>query len=183
MYKISCWLYCDGLISNEFSVFWNGATLFDKLNIGDTGWTNLQFQASATSTATVLEFGFRDDPSYLGLDDIAVYPSVSVPAPAQFQGVTVTNGMISFSWRALAGEQYQVQYTTNLAQNQWTDLGGPLSTTNSNSSLSTNDCQPRQSDSTASWRSPKTGRIGLSLSQETGIARLLAASGGATSRE
>jgi hypothetical protein len=135
-YEISCWLYCDGEITNEFSVYWNGATLFDKVNIGDTGWTNLQFQASATSTATVLEFGFRDDPSYLGLDDIAVYPIVAVPA--QFQGLTLTNGTISFSWRALAGERYQVQYTTNLAQSQWTNLGGVLSTAY-NSSLSTND--------------------------------------------
>jgi len=137
MYEISCWLYCDGFITNEFSVSWNGATLFDEFNIGDTEWTNLQFQASATSTATALKFGFRDDPSYLGLDDIAVYPIVAIPA--QFQGVTVTNGTISFSWRAQPGERYQVQYTTNLAQSQWTDLGGVLSTTNANSSLSTND--------------------------------------------
>jgi hypothetical protein len=42
-----------------------------------------------------------------------------------------TNGAISFSWMAQAGDSYQVQYTTNLAQNQWTNLTGVLSTTNS----------------------------------------------------
>jgi len=130
MYQISCWLYCDGEPPNEFSVLWNGATLFDEANIAATLWTNLQFQASATSTATVLKLGFRDDPSWLGLDDIAVYPMMTIPP--ELQGVTLlTNGAISFSWAAQAGGFYQVQYTTNLAQNQWTNLNGVLSTTNS----------------------------------------------------
>ena len=127
MYLVSCWLYCDGQTPNEFSVSWNGATLFDQQNVGATLWTNLQFQASATATNTVLTFGFRNDPSYFGLDDIAVYPI----APPQFQTVTLTNGTISFSWSAQAGQLYQVQYTTNLAQISWANLGGVLSTTNS----------------------------------------------------
>ncbi len=130
MYQISCWLYCDGGTPNEFSVSWNGATLFDETNIAATPWTNLQFQASAASTATVLEFGFRDDPSWLGLDDIAVAPIITTRP--QFQGATLlTNGAISFSWAAQPGGFYQVQYTTNLALNQWADLNGILSTTNS----------------------------------------------------
>ena len=109
---------------------WNGATLFDEQNIAATPWTNLQFQASAASTATVLEFGFRDDPSWLGLDDIAVAPIITTRP--QFQGATLlTNGAISFSWAAQPGGFYQVQYTTNLALNQWADLNGILSTTNS----------------------------------------------------
>jgi hypothetical protein len=130
MYEISCWLYCGGQTPNEFTVSWNGARLFGQQNIGATLWTNLQFQASATATATVLQFGFRNDPSFLGLDDIAVYPIIAIPP--QFRGVTLlTNGVISFSWGAQAGDSYQVQYTTNLAQNLWTNLSGVLSTTNS----------------------------------------------------
>jgi len=126
-YLVSCWLYCDGLIPNEFSVSWNGATLFDQVNIGATGWTNLQFQAGATLANTVLTFGFRDDLSYFGLDDISVYPLL----PPQPQAPAWTNGTIRFSWGTQAGQTYQVQYTTNLAQIQWTDLGGLLSPTNS----------------------------------------------------
>jgi hypothetical protein len=135
IYQFSCWLYCDGLTPNEFSVAWNGTTLFDQVNVGATtnlpgAWTNILCQASASSNSTVLSLAFRDDPSYLGLDDIAVYPVVAIPP--QFQGVTLaTNGAISFSWMAQAGDSYQVQYTTNLAQNQWTNLTGVLSTTNS----------------------------------------------------
>ena len=128
-YLVSCWLYCDGETPNEFSVSWNGATLFDQQNVADTLWTNLQFQASATATNTVLTFGFQNNPSYFGLDDIAVNP-ISVPPP-QFQSVTLTNGTISFSWSAQAGQLYQVQYTTNLTQIYWTNLGGVLSTTSS----------------------------------------------------
>ena len=36
MYLVSCWLYCDGYTPNEFSVSWNGTTLFDQQNIGAT---------------------------------------------------------------------------------------------------------------------------------------------------
>ena len=45
--------------------------------------------------------------------------------------MTLTNGTISFSWNAQAGVLYQVQYTTNLAQVSWTNLGDVLSTTGS----------------------------------------------------
>ena len=128
-YQISCWLYSDGLTPNEFSVSWNGATLFDQTNVPDTLWTNIQFQAGATATNTVLALGFRIDPSNFGLDDIAVYPITFIPP--QFQTVALTNGTISFSWGAEAAQLYQVQSTTNLAQNTWTNWGGVLSTTNS----------------------------------------------------
>ena len=78
-YLISCWFYCDGQTPNEFSVSWNGVTLSDQINMSFIGWTNLQFQAGATSSGTALKFGFRDDPGYLGLDDIAVYTLNAVP--------------------------------------------------------------------------------------------------------
>jgi alpha-tubulin suppressor-like RCC1 family protein len=124
LYQISCWLYCNGETSNEFSVAWNGASLFSQPNIGDTGWTNLQFIASATTTNTTLKFGFLDNPSYFGLDDVAVYP-ITV-TPPQLQTATLSNGAISFSWSALAGQLYQVQYTTNLSQTVWSNLGASI---------------------------------------------------------
>jgi len=72
---------------NEFLVSWNGATLFDQTNLPAIGWTNLQFSVTATGTTGVIQFGFRDDPSDLGLDDISVAPPVSL----QF-GASPTNG-------------------------------------------------------------------------------------------
>jgi len=75
-YLISFWLNCDGLTPNEFTVSWNGSTLFDSQNIATAGWTNIQLAASATGTSSLLIFGFTDVPSYFGLDDIAVYTNV-----------------------------------------------------------------------------------------------------------
>jgi hypothetical protein len=73
LYQLSLWLDSpDGLTPNEFMVAWNGAPLFDETDIGAIGWTNLQFYVTATGTNTVLQFGFRDDQSFLGLDDITV---------------------------------------------------------------------------------------------------------------
>ena len=134
-YLISCWLYCDGQTPNEFSVLWNGTTLFDQQNMGVTTWTNLQFYATATSTSTVLTFNFSDEPSYLGLDDIVVIPMNGMPL--QFQTAKVNNGKINVGWGAQAGRLYQVQYTTNLDQIQWINWGGVLST--AGSAITVND--------------------------------------------
>jgi hypothetical protein len=125
-YQISCWLYCDGSTPNEFLVFWNGVTVYDGVNIGTTFWTNLQFQASATSTSTPLKLGFRNDNSYFALDDIAVSEAI-LSAPS-FTQATISRGTIYLSWNSQPGLLYQVQYTTNLAQNVWFNLGGEITT-------------------------------------------------------
>jgi hypothetical protein len=117
---------------NEFSVSWNGNTLFDQVNIGGIGWTNLQFIVPATSPGTVLQLGFRDDPFYLGLDDINVTP---IPVPA-FQATTKTSSTFNLTWGTAAGLVYQVQYTTNLIQTNWINLGKPLVATNGNLTVS-----------------------------------------------
>lgn len=82
VYLLSLWLDSpDGLSPNEFMVGWNGTPLLDQTDIGAIGWTNLQFYVTATGTNTVLEFGFRDDQSFLGLDDIAVSALASAGGP------------------------------------------------------------------------------------------------------
>jgi subtilase family serine protease len=126
LYGISLWLDSpSGEIPNEFSVAWNGTTLFDQINIGQIGWTNLQFTVPASSANTVLQIGFRDDPSYLGLDDVSVLPLRPV-----FQNAAQVGGSNTFGWLALQGSQYQIQYSTNLAQTNWVSLGGPVTATN-----------------------------------------------------
>jgi len=77
-YLLSLWLDSpDGLTPNEFQVYWNGTTVFDQTDIGAIGWTNLQFTVAATTTNTLLEFGFQDASSALGLDEISVTSSNS----------------------------------------------------------------------------------------------------------
>ena len=74
-YRISLWLNnTNGSSPNEFQVSWGGAILYDGVNLGALAWTNLQLTATATNASTVLQLGFRQDPSYLGLDDVSVTP-------------------------------------------------------------------------------------------------------------
>ena len=102
-YLLSLWLDSpDGISPNEFLVAWNGTVIFDQTNLGAIGWTNLQFYVTATGTNTVLQFGFRDDESFLGLDDIQVTPLVSADGPP----IIVTQPANQV---ALAGEQRQLQ--------------------------------------------------------------------------
>ena len=86
-YLLSFWLDSpDGGTPNQFQVSWNGATIFNQTNIAAIGWTNLQFIVRATGKNTMLQFGFRDDPSYLGLDDNYVIPKVTTNAAVAIYG-------------------------------------------------------------------------------------------------
>ncbi len=144
-YLLSLWLNspdADECYPNEFSVTWNGDTMFDQVNIppiyDDGGWTNLQFIVTATNDASLLQIGGRDDNYYLGLDDVNLAPipaatmqSLSVPA-------TRTGGM-TFSWNAMTGLSYQVQMTTNLLQLNWVTL---QTITATNSPITFTDTNP-----------------------------------------
>jgi hypothetical protein len=132
-YVLSFWFDSpDGKSPNAFQVTWNGALLYNGVNIGATRWTNMQFMLQSAG-ASVLEFGFQDDPSFLGLDQISLTP---VPLP-NFQSAVELKGAISLSWNASTGLLYQVQYATNLSQGQWANLGAPVLSTNKTTTLST----------------------------------------------
>lgn len=64
----------------------------------------------------------------------------SAPPPL-ITSVLLTNGVLTFTWRAVAGQTYQVQYTSNLNQPTWSNLGAPIiagGTTASASDIVTN---------------------------------------------
>jgi hypothetical protein len=132
LYALSFWLSCNGQTPNQFTVSWNGETLFNESNIPDLGFTNLVYMVSASSTSTVLQFGGSDQPWFLGLDDVSVEP---ILAP-QFLSASRAGGAFNFSWNALPGLSYQVQYKTNLLQTNWVNLGGVITPTNSLGSIS-----------------------------------------------
>ena len=112
-YTLSFWLDSpDGQTPNEFLVSWNGITFFDDLNIGQIGWTNLQFSVSASGTNTVLQFGFRDDPGFLGLDDVSVEPAPGLNVSI----VALSNSDLVLTGTAgVSGQTYYVLMSTNLA--------------------------------------------------------------------
>jgi hypothetical protein len=133
-YLLSFWL--DNLAAasvQQFLVNWNSDTLFDMTNPPAFSWTNLQFVVIATGSNTVLQFGAENDVSYFGLDDISVIP---IPTVA-FQGAAaLSNGGFSLSWNTATGLNYQVQYTTDLSQSAWANLGSPVLGTGSTLSIS-----------------------------------------------
>ena len=67
----------------------------------------------------------------------------SIPPPPVFQGITQTNGSLVFSWQAVTGQNYQVQYSSNLNMTNWNNLGSAFTAssnamTNTDNNLSDN---------------------------------------------
>jgi hypothetical protein len=76
---------------NQFVVNWNTNlsstnTILSQTNLGAFNWTNEQFVVLAAGASSVLQFGFQDDPQYLGLDDVSlvlVSPPIAANAVLQ----------------------------------------------------------------------------------------------------
>jgi uncharacterized repeat protein (TIGR03803 family) len=126
LYLLSLWLYSSNTpegqpnTNNQFLVSWNGTNLWDETNIPVTGWTNLQFFVTATGAATVLQFGFQDDPWYLGLDDVSVVSAQPGIGGVGLSGTNlVINGLNGFS-----NQTYYVLMSTNvtLPLSKWTTV-------------------------------------------------------------
>lgn len=139
-YLLSFWLNNpSGATPNQFLVQWNSKPnaakiIFNQINLGAFGWTNMQFLVQATTNLTTLQFGFRNDVDDFCLDDVSVLP---VPTPA-LQALPQSNGAIELTWTALPGVRYQAQYTTDLAQTQWTNLGSVIPANTNRLTLSDN---------------------------------------------
>jgi hypothetical protein len=65
---------------NQFQAKWGGSIIFAQTNIlgteisgyGPINYTKYQFTELATGSSTLLEFGLRNDPAYIYMDDISV---------------------------------------------------------------------------------------------------------------
>jgi len=112
---------------NQLRVRFDNSVVFDAINMSILAWTNAQLVVSATSSNAVLEFDVRDDPGFIGLDDVSLVP-IPIRAPV-FQAVSLTNGSIQFTWSAQPGRSYQVQYRTDFSQSSWLNLGAPITAT------------------------------------------------------
>jgi hypothetical protein len=77
---------------------------------------------------------------YNALYDFNLANNVSAPAsgtftltpavPPVFQSITQSFGSVTFTWSALPGRVYQVQFTSDLNQPAWSNLGGPITAAN-----------------------------------------------------
>lgn len=132
LYLLSFWLQnpFSGDTPNEFQVAWNNdpATnnvIYDQTNLVRLGWTNMQFLVQAPTSSATLQLGFRNDPQSFDLDDISV---VAVPTPA-YRSITTANGVLTLTWTTMPGLVYQVQYSSDLSEANWINLGGPKTAT------------------------------------------------------
>jgi hypothetical protein len=81
-YLISLWLNnANGGSPNEFRVSWNQSLLYYATNITNPAWTNIQLTVTASTANDTLQLGFRQDPNYLGLDDVSV-TTIGAAAPS-----------------------------------------------------------------------------------------------------
>ena len=100
VYLISFWLENQFADANEWHVSWNGSSVYDIVNGGVSGWTNIQILVAGEGTNSVLQFAFRNDYSYFGLDDVAVFEAGLSGSPPAIT-VQPTNETVTAGWAAL----------------------------------------------------------------------------------
>jgi len=135
LYLVSFWLSnVQPTGFQQFSATWNGANFASLANPPAFDWTNFQFLATAEDTNATVEFAAESDRSYFGLDDVTVTP---VP-PVAFTGYGICTNGFQVTWPTLAGLDYQVLRTTDLAQGNWTTNGEIVAGTNLTTFVDTN---------------------------------------------
>ena len=140
-YQLSFWLdNSKSGAGQQFQANWNANTvssnsLYVLNNPPALGWTNLQFIVTATGTNSVLQFKAENQPGGFGLDDVSVKP---LPVLG-FQAVQYSAGAYQLNWLGAAGVKYQVQYSTNVVQPAWINLGSAITGTGSAMNLTDPD--------------------------------------------
>jgi hypothetical protein len=71
-YTVSWWLENEGGPTNDFRAVWDGTTIFSATNMGAFDYKQFSFTVTAANNGSTLQFFFRQDPSFLDLDDVSV---------------------------------------------------------------------------------------------------------------
>ena len=83
LYQLSFWLDSPSAsATNEFTISWNGRTIYDRASFPYSGFSNFVFSIPATASSGTLTFGFQNTSDYFGLDDITLLPIASGAATA-----------------------------------------------------------------------------------------------------
>jgi len=95
-----------------------------KTNLNQPTWSTLLSLTATNSLASASDS--------IGPDPQRFYRVVllSGPLPPVLQAVRRTGGSLTFTWNAVAGRTYQVQYTTNLSHPTWNNSGSAIPGTN-----------------------------------------------------
>jgi PEP-CTERM motif len=82
LYNFGFYLHNDGGTPNDFSASWDGTPVFSLVNAPNSPYTPHIFSVLGTGSDTI-QFAFRQDPNWWGLDDVGVIPAnAPVPEPA-----------------------------------------------------------------------------------------------------
>jgi hypothetical protein len=94
----------SGPVGNQFQVLFGGTTVFNQVNMPNQGYKDYLVQVTATSSSTLLQFAYRNDPGFFFLDDVTLSAGVHIsnvnPEPA---GLT----LLALGFVALGGHAWR----------------------------------------------------------------------------
>jgi hypothetical protein len=144
--SIGAFLYTDGgALAQSFigAVQWlrvscvaryTGASITPPVTVpASDAYTQILFDFShvAPGTSTVYDLSPNHFTGTVALGfSGATAPSFTLPAAPLFQTPTQASNALKLTWSTVAGQVYQLQYTTNLAHAKWNDIGYPMVATN-----------------------------------------------------
>jgi hypothetical protein len=84
-YVFSFYYMADGGAPSDFSASWDGSPVLSLTNLPSTdgGWDFFSTTVAGTGFDTI-SFAFRDDPGFLGLDNVSVPDVTPTPEPSSF---------------------------------------------------------------------------------------------------
>jgi hypothetical protein len=102
-YALDFWFAGNDDVPSEFTASVDGKRLLDLVNPGfDLDYMKYEYMFVATSSSTIVSFGFRDDDFFLNLDDVSVNVA-SVPEPGSvllfITAVTICLAVHTFKWK------------------------------------------------------------------------------------
>jgi hypothetical protein len=112
-----------------------GSTLaYDNTyTLSATGFTNISFDYLGVDKVNCVSSGGTHHASYtyvgmqFAMDNVTIATNLPVSVLPTVLTLATTRNTILFSWAAIVGQTYQVQYTTNLSQAVWNSLSVPMS--------------------------------------------------------
>ena len=118
------------LVPGTYHVFGNNGTTpyYGSVNSGSDTALNSDLESGAPISALQLYLDLTDASDHLPVVADYTIP-ITVPAPV-FQSVTKTGATAKFTWSAMVNAVYQLQYRTNLAQGNWSNLDSTITATN-----------------------------------------------------
>jgi probable HAF family extracellular repeat protein len=149
----------------------NNLVYFNQDGSGDFGdWGDGRIPADGLSnTPPQVQDAFGGGNPSMGANEFIALDVVGytlVAAAPRIQNVTYAAHTFAFGWTALPGQSYQVQYTTDLSGNVWSNLGGSITASNLTAGITdTNAVGPKRFYRVAASSPPVVPSISMNQPQ------------------